>query len=63
MPNWVFNGLTIEGKPESVNKLVEQVGKSYSIPMETMGMGDISSSGFPTKIEEVVYTKPIFSFF
>ena len=63
MPNWVYNGLNIEGKPEQVNKLVAQVGKSYSVPMEVMNMGDISSSGFPTKIEEVKYTNPVFSFF
>lgn len=62
MPNWVFNGLTIEGSPESVNKLVEQVGKSFTVPVENMGMGDISTSGYPTKFKEVTYTKPIFAF-
>ena len=29
MPNWVFNGLTIEGSPEQVNKLVEQMNKPF----------------------------------
>lgn len=32
MPNWVYNGLTIEGSPDSVNKLKEQVGKPISVP-------------------------------
>jgi hypothetical protein len=29
MPNWCFNGLTIEGNPEQVNKLVEQMNQPY----------------------------------
>ena len=63
MPNWVYNGLTIEGNPDSVNKLVEQVGKSFTMPVENREMGDvIPSGGFPTKIKEVTYTNPIFAF-
>jgi len=30
MPNWVYNGLTIEGNPDSVNKLVEQMNTSFT---------------------------------
>ena len=30
MPNWVFNGLTIEGNPDSVNKLVEQMNTPFT---------------------------------
>ena len=29
MPNWVFNGLTIEGNPDEVNKLVIQMNKPF----------------------------------
>jgi hypothetical protein len=50
MPNWVYNSLTIEGNPDSVNKLKEQVGKSFTLAQENQDMGDISSNGFPTKI-------------
>ena len=62
MPNWVYNGLTIEGNPDSVNKLVAQVGKSFTMPIEVHNMGDVSSSGFPTKYKDVTYDKPIFAF-
>jgi len=62
MPNWVYNGLTIEGNPEQVNKLVEQVGKSFTLAMENHNMGDVSASGFPTKIKQVTYTNPVFAF-
>lgn len=37
MPNWVSNDLTIEGNPELVIKLKEQVGKSYVYPIENNG--------------------------
>ena len=30
MPNWVYNGLTIEGNPDSVNKLVEQMNTPFT---------------------------------
>ncbi len=29
MPNWVFNGLTIEGNPNSVNNLIAQMNKPF----------------------------------
>lgn len=29
MPNWVFNGLTVEGNPEQINKLVEQMNEPF----------------------------------
>ena len=63
MPNWVYNGLTIEGNPDEVNKLVAQMNKPFTLAQENYGMGDITPNGFPTKLEEVKYTNPIFSFF
>mgnify|MGYP003347895764 FL=1 len=63
MPNWVYNHLTIEGNPEIVKKLVEQVGKPFTLAQENHNMGDISSSGFPTKIMQVEYNKPVFAFY
>ena len=33
MPNWVYNGLTVEGSQSSVFKLKEQVGKAISVPV------------------------------
>jgi hypothetical protein len=29
MPNWVYNGLTIEGNPDSVKKLMEQMNQPF----------------------------------
>ena len=58
MPNWVYNGLTIEGKPESVTKLVEQMNQPYVRHFEdawdykTMAMGP----------QDVTYSNPVFSF-
>ena len=62
MPNWVYNGLTIEGNPNSVNKLVAQMNKSFTMPIEVHDMGDINPHGFPTKIKTVTYTNPVFAF-
>jgi len=56
MPNWVFNGLTIEGNPEQVDKLVEQMNQpfvDYITPH-----GDLS---FSNNIRNK-YVNPIFSF-
>lgn len=55
MPNWVFNGLTIEGNPEQVDKLVEQMNRpfvDYISPNGDLAYG----------IEEIKYINPIFSF-
>ena len=62
MPNWVYNGLTIEGNPDEVNKLVAQVGKPFTLALENHTMGDISAHGYPTAIKQVTYSKPIFAF-
>ena len=29
MPNWVYNGLTIEGNPESITKLAKQLNQPF----------------------------------
>ena len=62
MPNWVYNGLTIEGNPSEINDLVEQLGRPFTVPIEVHNMGDINPNGFPTKIQEVTHSKPIFAF-
>ena len=55
MPNWVYNGLTIEGNPEQVDKLVEQMNKPFVDYIEAAG--DLSFG-----IKETKYVNPIFSF-
>ena len=31
MPNWVYNGLTVEGNPESVKKMMEQLNQPFTM--------------------------------
>jgi hypothetical protein len=37
MPNWVFNYLTVEGNPETVNELKEQVSMPFVVPVQSHG--------------------------
>jgi hypothetical protein len=63
MPNWVFNTLTIQGPKEEIDSIKDRLNKPFTLAQETYGMGDISTSGFPTKIKEVTYSNPVFAFF
>jgi hypothetical protein len=55
MPNWVYNGLTIEGNPEQVDKLVEQMNRPFVDYIQAAG--DLAYG-----IKETKYINPIFSF-
>ena len=55
MPNWVFNTLTVEGNPESVIKLKNQMNKPFTVPVESHG--DLSFN-----VKEVTYSNPVFAF-
>ena len=55
MPNWVYNGLTIEGNPEQVDKLVEQMNQPFVDYIEAHG--ELSYN-----IKQTKYVNPIFSF-
>ena len=55
MPNWVYNGLTIEGKPESVKSLIEQMNKPFIYSITAVG--DLSYD-----VKQTKYINPIFSF-
>ncbi len=37
MPNWVFNGLTIEGNPEQVKNLIKQMNKPFIYSITPVG--------------------------
>ena len=57
MPNWVYNGLTIEGNPESITKLVEQMNKPFvklhdNWNPETQQM----------EVKQTTYPNPVFAF-
>ena len=55
MPNWVYNGLTIEGNPEQVDKLVEQMNKPFVYSVNSNG--DLAFN-----IKQRKYVNPIFAF-
>ena len=57
MPNWCFNGLTIEGYPEDVNKLVEQMNQPYKQVHDTW---NIESGQMEKKLS--TYPNPVFAF-
>lgn len=63
MPNWVYNTLTIQGPKSEIDMIKDRLNKPFTLAQETFGMGDISSMGFPTKIEQVTYSNPVFAFF
>jgi len=62
MPNWCYNTLTIQGPKSEVDMIKDRLNKPFTLAQETFGMGDISTMGFPTKIEQVSYSNPVFSF-
>jgi hypothetical protein len=55
MPNWVYNGLTIEGNPDEVNKLVTQMNRPFVNYFESLG--DLAFG-----LKQVKYPNPIFAF-
>jgi hypothetical protein len=55
MPNWVYNGLTIEGNPEQVDKLVTQMNKPFVYSVNSNG--DLAFN-----IKQRKYVNPIFAF-
>ena len=57
MPNWVYNTLTVEGNPEEVIKLKNQVSKPFTNAVETHGVGDLTYN-----VKQVTFTNPIFAF-
>jgi hypothetical protein len=63
MPNWCYNTLTIQGPKSEVDYIKDRLNSPFTLAQETYGMGDISSSGFPTKIQQVTYSNPVFAFF
>ena len=57
MPNWVFSTLTVEGNPESVIKLKEQLNKPFDVPHSGW---NIETNEMEDKV--VHYSSPVFSF-
>ena len=55
MPNWVYNGLTIEGNPEQVKLLIKQMNKPFVYSVQSNG--DLSFN-----VKQRKYVNPIFAF-
>ena len=56
MPNWVFNGLTVEGNPEQIKKMMSQLNTPFKSPV-SHDVGDLAFN-----IKEVLYPNPVFAF-
>ena len=57
MPNWVYNGLTVEGNPDSVKKMMEQLNQPFTMIHDTW---DVSTQSFMKK--NTLYPNPVFAF-
>ena len=57
MPNWVFNGLTIEGNPEQVKSLIKQMNKPFKQMHDSW---NIDTHQQEKKV--TLYPEPIFAF-
>jgi len=57
MPNWVYNGLTIEGNPDFVNKLVSQLNQPFTRVHDNWNM---ETGQMEKKL--TTYPNPVFAF-
>ena len=57
MPNWVYNGLTVEGNPEQVKKMMAQLNKPFKQMHDSW---DMTTNSFMKK--NTIYSEPIFAF-
>ena len=55
MPNWVYNGLTIEGNPDQVKSLIKQMNKPFIYSITAVG--DLSYD-----VKQTKYVNPVFAF-
>jgi Ferredoxin-like domain in Api92-like protein len=55
MPNWVYNGLTVEGNPEQVKKMIVQLNKPFVYYVQSNG--DLAYT-----VRQRKYVNPIFAF-
>jgi hypothetical protein len=57
MPNWVYNGLTIEGNPHSVKSLIERMNKPFK---QVQDNWNVVTQQMEKKV--VLYPNPVFAF-
>ncbi len=58
MPNWVYNGLTIEGNPDLVKNLVEQMNKPFVMLHDSWN----KTTG-NMEVSQTTYPNPVFAFY
>ena len=58
MPNWVFNGLTVEGNPEQVNNLVSQMNRPFVMIHDSWNK-DTGNM----EVSQTTYPNPVFAFY
>jgi len=57
MPNWVFNGLTVEGNPDLVNDLVRIMNRPFVMIHDTWNMETKEM-----QVKQTTYPNPVFAF-
>jgi len=57
MPNWVYNGLTIEGNPDSVKKLMTQMNKPFVKLHDNW-----NTETHQMEVKQTTYPNPVFAF-
>ncbi|MFM7982450.1 MAG: hypothetical protein ACKPKO_24325, partial [Candidatus Fonsibacter sp.] len=57
MPNWCYNGLTIEGNPDLINDLVKQMNKPYAMIHDSWN----ATTG-NMEVSQTTYPNPVFAF-
>ena len=57
MPNWVYNGLTVEGSPDSVKKMMEQLNTPF---VRVHDNWNVATQQFEK--QQVTYPNPVFAF-
>jgi hypothetical protein len=57
MPNWVYNGLTVEGNPDSVKKMMEQLNQPFVRVHDQWNM-----ETHQMEKQQVTYPNPVFAF-
>ena len=58
MPNWVYNGLTIEGNPDLINDLVRQMNKPF-----VMLHDNWNKDTGQMEVTQTTYPNPVFAFY
>ena len=57
MPNWVMNGLTVEGNPDSIIKMRDQLNQPFHMIHDTW-----NNTTMQQEKKDVLYPSPIFAF-